>query len=248
MGIVVNGVEITDAAIEAVLPRFGGEQGGLKLAVEQVILKELLRQRADSLGLAGADENARIEGLIAREVISPEVTDVVCRQWYEQHPDQFMEGELVEVRHILFQVTPSVDLEALRTRAEEILGLLREGTLEFTEVAREFSNCPSGAVGGNLGQISRGQTVPEFEKVAFRLPEGEVCPYLVESRFGLHVMRVDRHVAGRLLPYEMVAESLSGWLSESSERKALLQYLKQLVGQAHIEGFDMEGAGSPLVQ
>lgn len=248
MGISVNGVDIEDAAIEQAIQRFDGEGDALTLAIEQAILMELLRQRAVSLGLTEGDEAERLEKVLAQEVKVPEVDDVACLRWYEGHKDQFVVGALVEASHILFQVTDSVDLDALRGRAEDILTQLRHGEVEFAAMARCFSNCSSGEVGGSLGQLSRGDTVPEFEKVLFRLPAGEICPYLVESRFGLHILRVDRNIPGRQQSYEEVAEFIAEQLKHSVEKTALHQYLKLLAGQADIQGYVLESSSIPLVQ
>ena len=63
-----------------------------------------------------------------------------------------------EVNHILFQVTPNVDLDALRQRAQSVLDELTLDPSAFAAAAKKYSNCPSAEVGGNLGQLSRGET------------------------------------------------------------------------------------------
>ena len=86
-----------------------------------------------------------------------------------------MVGELIEADHILFQVTPGVNLDMLRAHAKVVLDELMADPSRFAEVAREQSNCPSAAVGGSLGQLGRGDTVPEFERAVFALPAGGCC-------------------------------------------------------------------------
>src|SRR5262249_14174102 len=137
---------------------------------EMAAARELLRQRAVAVGILDgalieevAIEKA-IEELLTCEVVTPAPTEVECRRYYEGHPREFESGDLVHARHILFQVTSSVSVPEIRARAERTLnGLLREPE-RFAAVAAEMSNCPSGQQGGNLGQIGRGDTVPEFEK------------------------------------------------------------------------------------
>ena len=104
------------------------------------------------------------------------------------------------------------------------------------------------AVGGSLGQLSRGQSVPEFEELVFRLGEGELAGRLLETRFGLHIVQVLRKVEGQLLPYETVKSEIAAFLDRQSSQRAIHQYLHILVGQAVIEGMVLEGADSPLVQ
>ena len=89
----------------------------------------------------------------------------------------------MEVNHILFQVTPNVDLDALRQRAQSVLDELTLDPSAFAAAAKKYSNCPSAEVGGNLGQLSRGETVPEFEKAIFAAAAHSLLPRLVETRF-----------------------------------------------------------------
>ena len=72
----------------------------------------------------------------------------------------------------------------------------------------ELSACPSAAQGGHLGQISRGQTVPEFETFLYNLEVGQICPVPVKTRFGYHVLRLDRRIEGRQLPFEAVSDRI----------------------------------------
>ena len=96
--------------------------------------------------------------------------------------------------------------------------------------------------------MSKGQTVPEFERVIFSLETGETAPRLIESRFGLHIVRVEHRVEGRTLPFEMIREQLAQFLAEQVRTRALKQYLQILVGQANIQGVELEGVQTPLVQ
>ena len=127
-----------------------------------------------------------------------------------------MVGELIEADHILFQVTPGVNLDMLRAHARVVLDELMADPSRFAEVAREQSNCPSAAVGGSLGQLGRGDTVPEFERAVFALPAGGLLPQLLETRHGLHIVRVTRRIEGRMLAYEQVAQQIAHALSSVS--------------------------------
>lgn len=262
MSISVNDVEITDAEVERELPHHASAPIPVKAAVEALVLREVLLQAARSKLAAEQDalEESRVEGtedlvadalierLIEREVATPEATEAECATYYRNNPDQFRNGDLVEASHILFQVTPNVPLDALRAKAETILQVALAHPEQFSELARTYSNCSSSEQGGNLGQLSKGQVVPEFERVIFSLEAGQIAPKLVESRFGLHIVRVERRAEGRTLPFELVREKLARFLAEQVRTRALRQYLKILVGQARIQGIELEGAQTPLVQ
>jgi peptidyl-prolyl cis-trans isomerase C len=266
MSISVNDVEITDEAVERELPHHANAPSPIKSAVEALVLREVLLQAArDKVNMAQAElqaleksqqedeaesliEDALINRLIEMEVTTPTPTQAECEIYYRKNLKQFRQGDLVEASHILFQVTPNVPLEALRAKAQEILEQVLDKPEQFKELARTYSNCTSAEVGGNLGQLSKGQTVPEFERAIFSLDSGEIGPRLIETRFGLHIVRVEHRVEGQTLPFELIQTQLAQFLSEQVRTRALQQYLKILVGQANIQGVELAGADSPLLQ
>jgi len=250
MGISVNGVDIDDRLIEQELPHHRDAANPLKASVHEVVLRTVLLQEADRLGIAsvGADDDARIETLLTQEVTVPQADEAACLTYYRNHPQRFTHGEMVEARHILFQVTPTIPLDLVRDTAEDILAALQAAPERFAELAAQYSNCPSGAVGGSLGQLQRGECVPEFDAVLFRLNAGEFAARPVETRFGLHIVQVVRRIDGTLLPFETVKSQVAAWLATAALQRGVHQYLQILVGRARIEGITLEGAATPLVQ
>lgn len=220
---------------------------------EAAAVHELLRQRALATGLVDADAGAEvvdaaIEDLLAREVQAPEPTEAECGRYYSANAERFTSGELVEARHILFQVTPGTPLNALRAKAELTLSDLLKAPERFEALARECSNCPSGQHGGNLGQIQRGQTVQEFERALFEGTWTGVCGQLVKTRYGFHIVAVDRRFPGRQLPLEAVRERIAEQLRVRVQRRALEQYVRVLAGRADVRGVDLGAAATPLVR
>jgi peptidyl-prolyl cis-trans isomerase C len=211
-------------------------------------------QRAVAIGLLDpADEDegtveAAIEELLEKEVITPQPTDAECRRYYEQNPAEFESGDLVHARHILFQITPQVNVPQIRARAEETLNALLANPDRFPAMAAELSNCPSSEHGGNLGQIGRGDMVPEFETAVFRFGASGILRELVKTRYGFHIVAIDRRIPGQKLSFEMVRDRIAARLSASVEEKALRQYVSLLAGRAEIEGVEIDASASPLVQ
>lgn len=248
MGITVNGVEITDRAIENEIAFHQKADNPLKYTVHELVLRSVLLQEADRVGIPENDDDLRIEALFAQEISVPEADEAACENFYRSRPELFTSDEMVEARHILFQPAPTVSLDFLRATAESVLEELKANPDRFEELAKTYSNCPSGAVGGNLGKITRGQTVPEFERIIFRLKSGEMAGRLVETRFGLHIVQVARHIEGQRRPFEAVKTQIAETLTQQAWYRAVHQYMQILVGKANIEGVTLEGAASPLVQ
>jgi peptidyl-prolyl cis-trans isomerase C len=247
MPVIVNNYELSDAEMEKELLEHQGAADPMKSAMTALVLRRVLLDRANELGLQGNDED-KVEALLVREVVVPKPSAEECLRHYQSHPLRFTVGELVEANHILFQVTPALDLDALRKHAEIVLQDVLDNPVNFAAMAKANSNCPSSEVGGNLGQLTRGDTVPEFEKVIFSAEANQIIPHLVETRFGLHIIQLGRKLEGKLLPFDQVESKIADAMQRASHDHALRQYLQLMVGQAKISGIELEGADTPLVQ
>jgi len=250
MEVTVNGVAIPEEAIEAETPHHRDAPSPREAAARALAIRELLLQRVLALGLAAEGEPAEpaIDELLAREAPVPSPTDPECRRYYDAHRGRFRSGDLVEASHILFAVTPQAPLAAIRARAEAALKEVLEEPGRFGELASSLSNCPSGAQGGKLGQLGRGDSVPEFEAALFEGSAAGVLPRLVNTRHGFHIVLVGRRIEGRQLPFELVAERIAAYLGESVRRKALHQYIRVLAADAEVFGVNLDAASSPLLQ
>jgi len=249
MEVRANGIAIDDQAIAREHAPLGGDPGLEGGAARVAAARALLLARARALGLeTGRGDEATIEALLDKEAPVPEPTEQECRRYYDGHPERFNSGELAEVRHVLFAVTPGMPIDALRRTAENTLHELRERPEEFANVARKFSNCPSGAHGGNLGQIGRGECVPEFERAVFEKPTVGVLPRIVNTRYGFHVVLVERRIAGTRVPFEAVKDRIAAHLAGMVCARALVQYVRLLAAESDVRGVDLAPAASPLVQ
>ena len=211
---------------------------------EAAVGHELLRQRAVQRGLAlagvsRAAADAAIEQLLQQEVATVAPSDEECRRYYEAHLKEFTSGELVAARHILFQVTPRVHVPALRARAELTLARLASEPQRFAALAEELSNCPSGRHGGSLGQLGRGDTVPEFEQALFNGTYTGIYPQLVRTRFGFHILCVDRREPGRTLSFEVMQGRIHDRLCARMSEAALARYVRQLAATAAVSGIEV---------
>jgi len=252
------------------LPRINGialAEADESLSMEELRQRacaELLRQAAIQAGLLDSDDaapsggamseaaSAAIEALLDRELALPAPSEEACRRHHAAQRGRYAVGERVQLRHVLFAVTPGVDVNALRQRAEGCLLDVRcaspGGEDRFAAAAAATSNCPSGADGGALGWLTSNDCAPEFAREVFGKPEVGVLPRLVHSRFGLHVVEVLAREPGVEPEFEAVKSAVAQALRQQTFTTALRQYLQLLAGQARVEGVDLDAADTPLVQ
>ncbi|TNF84126.1 peptidylprolyl isomerase [Pseudomonas sp. ICMP22404] len=253
----VNGVSITPQAMAQELQYHPAQsrEDAVYQAARALVIRELLQQRIAELGLSlqvGAGENeeeAATRLLLEREVQVPQCDEATCLRYYESNRARFHSAPLLAVRHILLECAPD-DAEGrslAHVQAELLLERLDQAPGSFADLAHKYSACPSKEQGGSLGQISKGQTVPELERQLFALPAG-LCGKPLESRYGWHVISIDQRIDGQPLPYEAVATAIRTQLQQGVWQKALVQYLQTLIGAADIRGIHLQGADSPLVQ
>ena len=233
-------------------------------ALRQRACTELLRRAAIRAGLLDADDplpergaisvaaSDAIEALLERELRVNEPSDEACERHYQAHAGRYVDGEQVRLRHVLFAVTPGVDVRALRRRAETCLLEVRSRRDDeadpFANAAATLSNCPSGQQGGELGWLASADCAPEFAREIFGHSEVGVLPRLVHSRFGLHVVEVLERTPGVQRSLGEVRAAVAQSLRQQSMATALRQYLQLLAADAIIEGVDLDAANSPLVQ
>lgn len=211
------GIEVTDQDIattrEEVVEGFGGE--------------EQFQQVVEQNQLSEEDVDAQLEEIAYQQAVETELTsqievsDAEIEQFYEENADGRF-GEQISARHILVET---------EQEAEEALQRVQEGE-DFAAVAEEVSTDPgSAANGGDLGQITRGQTVPEFEEAVFAAEEGDLVGP-VETQFGFHIIEVTGKETPQLADVE---EEIRDELLAPQRQEAVQSWLQEQVEGAEIE-------------
>jgi peptidyl-prolyl cis-trans isomerase C len=176
-----------------------------------------------------------IENQFAQKVA---VSEKEMREYYNTHPDFFKQPEQIRASHILIKVDQNWDKprkDEARKKIETIQKRLKKGD-DFAQLAKEFSQCPSSANGGDLGYFSRGQMVKPFEEVAFKMKAGEVSN-IVETPFGYHLIKVTDRKPATQLSFNEIKEKIAQFLKMNKVQKEVSLYLEKLREKAKIQRF-----------
>jgi peptidyl-prolyl cis-trans isomerase C len=166
------------------------------------------------------------------------VSDTESKAYYDSHPDLFKQPEQVRASHILIKVDSGAG-ESQKAEAhkklEEIQEKAQKGE-DFAALAREFSQGPSSARGGDLGYFRRGQMVKPFEEAAFALRPGEVSD-IVETEFGYHLFKVIDKKPETTIAYKDIKDRLEQHLKQGKVQREISVYVEKLKEGAKVERF-----------
>ena len=235
----VSDREIREKDIDQVI-RMMGPQGAMMYDNPQgrrAVLDELVSMHL--FALRGAEEKldqtpefkAALETFrnqsLARAAIDASLKDVTAsdedaKKFYDEHPDQFTQPERVHVRHILISDDVTSADAIAKVQAD-----LKAG-VSFDEVAKSRSLCPSAAQGGDLGEVSKGQMVPEFEAAAFALKDPGDLSEPVKTQFGWHIIRLEGRTPSSLEPFDTVKPQLLQYLTTEKRNEAFKNVVEGL--------------------
>ena len=221
--LVSNGVTVTNREIEDAYQRaneqaqfvfFVVSSAGLEPEVSELLTDEGVRMLfEENIFEYQVPERRRVSfAVIETEAIreSVKVDEQELQTAYAASIEDFTIPEEVRARHILFRLPPEPDEETIvetSSVAQEILSKIRNGA-DFSTLAEENSDdTATAASGGDLGWFRRGRMTPEFEEVAFSLEIDETSD-IVQTSFGLHIIRLDGSRPEQVRPFEEVRAQL----------------------------------------
>lgn len=152
------------------------------------------------------------------------ISDDEISAYYDKNKSAFMAEEQVKASHILVKE---------EEKAKEIADEIKAGK-SFADAAKDHSDCPSKANGGDLGLFGKGKMVPEFEKVAFALEIGELS-HIVKTQFGYHLIMVTDKVEAKQKSLEEVKEQVRQYLVRQQQNVAYAAEVEKLKKEYPIE-------------
>ncbi len=181
------------------------------------------------------NEEIEIEYLLIKPAKEIKIEEKEIEKYYQENKENYRIPEKIKVRHILIKVEGPERKEA-RGRIKEVRERLKRGE-DFEKLAKKFSQCPSKEKGGDLGFIKKGDMVPEFERVAFGLKEGQISRP-VKSRFGYHIIKLEERKESYIPPLDEVKEKIKRTLKEERGWKIAKEWAQEIT--KGIEKEDLE--------
>lgn len=232
---VVGGKEITTAELEAFLKNVSPEQkmyaGNPQYRdqfIEQLIIINAYAKLAEDMKLDETEAYKMAMDSARRDILAQmaiqktqkvvEITDEEAKEFYEANPQHFEKGATISAKHILV---------AEEEKCNSIKEAIEKGETEFEAAAKEFSTCPSGSAGGDLGEFGRGQMVPEFEETAFAAEIGQVVGP-VKTQFGYHLIKVEAKNEASIVPFEEAENNIKRNLLQQKQNQFYMDQIKEL--------------------
>ena len=223
MGISVSEKDVDAAEQELVKSRFDGKRAEYEKALEaQGFTVEEYREKA----LAISALSKKIFDEVTNNV---QVTEPEILQYYTQNQSQYGTPESRDVRHILIaeKAGNEVDFEASKAKADDIYAQLQGGG-DFAALAKTNSADPGSKDSGGKLTISRGQTVPEFDKVSFELDQGEISKP-VKTQYGYHVIEAVSEVRkAKVTPLDEVRATIRATLLQQKRNEEMQAWVEDL--------------------
>jgi len=223
----IGDIAVTDADVDAFIETLPQEQQHYATnphfrnrCKEQLIDCHCFAKMAEEMKVEESEEFKRIMERAKLNILSQLMINSVLKEvsvseedamaFYQENPQHFPKGESVKAKHILV---------GNEEQCNEILEKILSGEMDFESAAKDFSTCPSGDRGGDLGEFGRGQMVPEFETAAFEAEIGKIVGP-VKTQFGYHLIKVEEKKEASVMPYADVAESIKTNLQQQKQAEA----------------------------
>lgn len=176
---------------------------------------------------------------VAEAVAPGTVTEDEVRRHFDANRARYDRPAQIKVSHILFRVAEQGKESVARAKARIVQARLAEGA-SFEDLAKQYSDDPGSAQkGGDLGLVSRGTLVKEFEEAAWALKPGQTSG-LVKTQYGLHIIKVYQVADAQAAQYEKVKDEIRQQLLASKREKAFEAWMEEQRKAAKIERFERQ--------
>ncbi len=219
-------IEVSDREVEQVVENIKKQN----LITEEELREQLRRENISYENFLKGIRMGLVRSKVLARVITPDVnlTEKRLIDYYLSHSDEFTEEEF----H-LFHIFISGLRRDAKERAEEVQDAIKKG-ISFEELAKIYSDDPSGSYGGDIGFVRKEDLVPEIREALKNVKEGDYTD-IVRSRYGFHILMLKERKKGKVLPFEEVKEEIKRRVIQEESEKRYREYVEKLKKGSYIE-------------
>ncbi len=237
--------ELTDKVIAGMLNGKPLEEIGKALEAQNISIDDFRKRVGEGAAIQKWVEEKLIPGI--------SVSDQEIETRYRENPKDFRRPAMCGAAHILVKPEPipqeklkdmsekeiQEQMEkkklAAKAKAGEIYEKLMQGG-DFSALAKEFSDCPSGEKGGDLGKFSLGKMVKNFETAAFSQEIGKIGEP-VETVYGYHIIKVTSREDESFVPLEQVSGMLKKQIQQDKAEESVMNMIEKKKKERKVKVF-----------
>jgi parvulin-like peptidyl-prolyl isomerase len=215
-----------DSRVKEVAKRFPSEAAmEAALAEQGLSLKELRKSYKEQMMV-----RRLIDGKIG---ITISISPVELKGYFEKHANEFVTSETARVYNILIRPKECLPEDKAKELVDDILKKLKEGG-DFAALAKEFSEGPNAAEGGDMGYVKKGDIMPDFEKVIFELKPGDISE-IMKSTMGYHIFKVTEKTERKCRTFSEVRHEIEEAIYRTKIKDKIRTWVFNLKKNAYIE-------------
>jgi parvulin-like peptidyl-prolyl isomerase len=227
------GVTVTDAEIKDAVTRLKQQYG--------ISTDEQFEDSLKKSGLTRAEMETRLrDTLITNKVFARELRnredldDHELRERYDREKEHYRLPERAHLREIvILRPDSAANVDAARQKAEEITAAVKAGA-DFAKTASTSSEAGTKDKGGDLGEVNRGELLPDLDKAVFNAASGAIIGP-IETKSGWHILKVEQRLPSEVPAFESVKDRLRKDVSDETFQRDLKAYLDRLRKDAYIQ-------------
>lgn len=228
------GITVTDAEVQEAVGRLKAQYN--------IQNDEQFNESLKSSGLTRADMEARLrETLITNKLFARELrgredlSDPELRERYNREKDRYRLPERAVLREIVvLKPTEPAKVDEARQRATDLLAAAQKPGTDFTQLASTMSESGSREGGGSIGEVSKGELLPELDKAVFNAAPGTIVGP-IETRSAWHIVKVEQRLPSEVPAFESIKDRLRREASEETFQRDFRAYVESLRKDAYIQ-------------
>ncbi len=227
------GITVSDPEIKDAIVRLKAQYG--------ITTDEQFNESLKKSGLTRSEMEARLrDTLVTNKVFARELRnredldDHELRERYDREKEHYRLPERAHLREIvILRPESAAAIDAARQKANDITAQLKGGA-DFAKTAMTVSEAGTKDKGGDLGEVGRGELLPDLDTAVFNAAQGSIIGP-IETKSGWHILKVEQRLPSEVPAFESVKDKLRKDVSDETFQRDLKAYLDRLRKDAFIQ-------------